>query len=70
MEQEKSCGAIVYNRSDGQIKYLLIKHNTHQNKGGHWDFPKGHKENDETDQQTAVRESSVGRCISLQRLLP
>ena len=44
---EKSCGAVIYN--DG--KFLLIKHNA-----GHWAFPKGHVENDETEEQTALRE--------------
>ena len=47
MKYEKSCGCVVVN----QGKVLLIQHNE-----GHWDFPKGHVENDETEVQTAIRE--------------
>lgn len=52
MKREKSCGAIVYRRSHGNIQILLIKHIN----GGHWSFPKGHVENNETEIQTAKRE--------------
>ena len=48
MEQEKSCGAIVINKNN---KILLVHHNA-----GHWNFPKGHIENGETEEQTAIRE--------------
>ncbi len=48
MKQEKSCGCIVIN-DDNEI--LLIHHNK-----GHWDFPKGHVEEGETEVQTAIRE--------------
>ncbi len=48
MKQEKSCGAIVLN-SNNEI--LLVHHNS-----GHWDFPKGHVEAGETEEQTAIRE--------------
>lgn len=48
MKQEKSCGAIVINKNN---KILLVHHNA-----GHWDFPKGHIENGETEEQTAIRE--------------
>ena len=47
--KEKSYGAVIINEKG---EFLLIKH---QN-GAHWDFPKGHKENDETDRETAIRE--------------
>lgn len=47
--REKSYGAVIINEKG---EFLLIKH---QN-GAHWDFPKGHKENDETDRETAIRE--------------
>ncbi len=48
MLKEKSCGAIVYNKDN---KVLIVKHNA-----GHWDFPKGHVEKDETELETATRE--------------
>lgn len=47
MEFEKSCGCIVFDKD----KVLLVKHNE-----GHWDFPKGHMEENETEVQTAIRE--------------
>ena len=48
MKKEKSCGAIIYNSNQ---EVLIVKHNA-----GHWDFPKGHIENGETEEQTAIRE--------------
>ncbi len=52
MQHEKSCGAIVYRKFHGNTELLLIKN---QN-GGHWSFPKGHVEADETEEETALRE--------------
>lgn len=49
--QEKSCGAVVHRNRAGAREYLIIRHN-----GGHWSFPKGHMENDESEVQTAMRE--------------
>jgi 8-oxo-dGTP pyrophosphatase MutT (NUDIX family) len=48
----KSCGAIVYRRGLGGIRYLLLRHTN----GDHWSFPKGHAEKGETERETAVRE--------------
>lgn len=47
MKYEKSCGCIII--EDGKV--LLVK----QTKG-HWGFPKGHVEADETEMETAIRE--------------
>lgn len=47
MKLEKSCGSIVIDND----KVLLVKHNA-----GHWDFPKGHVEANETEVDTAIRE--------------
>jgi len=52
MKYEKSCGAIILREVDKQYKVLLINHVN----GGHWSFPKGHVENNETEEQTALRE--------------
>lgn len=49
---EKSCGGVVYRRHHGNIEILLVKHLN----SGHWSFPKGHVESDETEEQTALRE--------------
>ena len=48
MEKEKSCGTMCFN----QNKILMVKHNK-----GHWAFPKGHVEENETEQETALRET-------------
>ena len=47
MKYEKSCGCVVFDEG----KVLMIQHNE-----GHWDFPKGHVEGNETEIQTAIRE--------------
>ena len=49
---ESSCGAVVYRDIKGEIRYLLIKNR----RSSHWGFPKGHIEQGETKQETAVRE--------------
>ncbi|MBQ8515256.1 MAG: NUDIX domain-containing protein [Ruminococcus sp.] len=52
MYHEKSCGAIVYRKFHGNTEILLIKHIN----SGHWSFPKGHVEGNETEIETALRE--------------
>ena len=52
MKFEKSCGVIVYRRNQEHIDLLLVKNRY----GGHWSFPKGHVEGNETEVQTALRE--------------
>lgn len=52
MKQEKSCGAVVCRKVEEGIEVLLICHKN----GGHWAFPKGHVENNETETETALRE--------------
>lgn len=47
-KSEKSCGIILYIEKK---EYLIIRH-----VAGHWDFPKGHVENNETEEETALRE--------------
>ena len=47
-KKEKSCGAVPVNEKG---EYLVLKHY-----GGHWDFPKGHVEHGETEEETALRE--------------
>lgn len=52
MNYEKSCGAIVYRKYHGNTEILLAQHK----KSGHWSFPKGHIEEGETEEETALRE--------------
>ena len=49
---EKSCGTIPYTVRNGVIHYLLIRA-----KGHSCGFPKGHVEGDETERETAIRET-------------
>lgn len=49
---EKSCGAVVFRRNNSGVQYLLIKNKRSEN----WGFPKGHIEEGETEQETAIRE--------------
>ena len=50
---EKSCGIVLFNSHE----FLLIQHPTKSNgDDGHWDFPKGHVEGNETELETAKRE--------------
>lgn len=48
-EKEKSYGAVIINEKK---QFLLIRNKN----GGHWDFPKGHKEEGESSRETALRE--------------
>jgi bis(5'-nucleosidyl)-tetraphosphatase len=53
MREERSAGIVLWRTapSDPSVKlYLLLDY------GRHWDFPKGHVEPGETDEQAAVRE--------------
>ena len=51
MKKEKSCGAVIYKVENGKIFYYLIKQNR-----GHISFPKGHVEENESEEDTAIRE--------------
>lgn len=50
MKKERSAGAILF-RKNKEAKYLLLHY-----EAGHWDFPKGHIEEKETDIDTIKRE--------------
>lgn len=51
MKYEKSCGCILFKEIREEYFVLLVHHNL-----GHWGIPKGHVENGETEEETAVRE--------------
>jgi len=51
MPREKSAGAIIFRRVEGNIHYLLLHYPS-----GHWEFPKGHIEGKESEEETVVRE--------------
>lgn len=48
---EKSIGAVVFRRENNQIKFLLLDHGD-----DYWNFPKGHPEAGETNEETLRRE--------------
>ena len=54
---EKSCGCVVI--EDGKV--LLI-----QQRNGHWGFPKGHIEADETERNAAIRETKEETNIEVE----
>ena len=49
--KELSIGAVVYTVINDKILYLLLNYVS-----GHWDFPKGNKEENETQIETVIRE--------------
>lgn len=49
--KEKSCGAVVYKKENNELKFLLVYQNN-----GHYSFPKGHMEENETEIETTLRE--------------
>ena len=51
MKKEKSCGVIVIKRENEEFKILLLEHQK-----GHISYPKGHVEENETEEDTALRE--------------
>lgn len=48
MRNEKSCGCIIFNERKEVLLIQMLE--------GHWSFPKGHVEANETERQTALRE--------------
>jgi bis(5'-nucleosidyl)-tetraphosphatase len=55
MKEEVSCGVVVFrvDPGSGLRLYLLLHYEE-----GHWDYPKGHVERDETTLETAKRETA------------
>lgn len=62
MRHEKSCGAVVFREN----KFLLLK----TSKSKNWGAPKGHVENQETEEETARREIFEETGLSNLRFLP
>ncbi|MFT4554593.1 MAG: bis(5'-nucleosidyl)-tetraphosphatase [Chlamydiales bacterium] len=64
MIAEKSYGVIPLRREDEIWQVYLVCHNA-----GHWAFPKGHREGEESGQQTAERELNEETGLSIVRFL-
>ena len=53
---ERSCGAVVVTKIDGQRQFVLVK-------GGYIGLPKGHMEAGESERETALREVREETCV-------
>ena len=62
---EKSVGCVVYRKVENETLFLLLQYRSWQ-----WDFPKGHMEKDETEEQTLRREVLEETGISNLAILP
>ena len=62
---EKSVGAVVFRKQENEILYLLLCYRSWQ-----WDFPKGHVEKGENEEQTLRREILEETGISEISILP
>jgi 8-oxo-dGTP pyrophosphatase MutT (NUDIX family) len=51
MPKEISAGAVVFRKEGNEIYYLLLHYES-----GHWDFPKGHIEEKESEEEAVKRE--------------
>ena|SRR3990167_6165387 len=65
IQKDYSFGVVPLKKDEEGVKVLIIVH-----KGGkHWGFPKGHKDEGETDFETAKRELKEETGLSLHRCL-
>ncbi|EKE19118.1 MAG: hypothetical protein ACD_9C00128G0001 [uncultured bacterium] len=62
---EKSVGGVIYRENKGKPLFLLVQYRSWQ-----WDFPKGHVEEGETEEQTLRREVFEETGISDLEILP
>ncbi|MFH1451511.1 MAG: bis(5'-nucleosyl)-tetraphosphatase [bacterium] len=54
---EKSAGAVIFRQEQDKTYYLLLHYpSSVKAEKNYWDFPKGHIDGNETDQETAKRE--------------
>jgi 8-oxo-dGTP pyrophosphatase MutT (NUDIX family) len=65
MPREKSAGAIIYRMENNVPHYLLLNYPS-----GHWEFPKGHIEGKESEEETLRREVTEETGIENIRILP
>lgn len=64
VEIQISAGGVVYRRTEGRTRFLLIK-----DPYGNWGLPKGHIEEDESNEQAALREIEEETGLSDLRLV-
>ena len=62
---EKSVGAVIFRKEGDKVLFLLLHYHS-----GHWDYPKGHVEDAETDEQTLRREVEEETGITDIEIIP
>ncbi len=65
MPREKSVGAIIFRKEDNKIYYLLLHYHS-----GHWEFARGHGEEGEGEQKTAIREIEEETGLKDLKIIP
>ena len=65
MPREKSAGAIIFRKDNGINYYLLLHYGS-----GHWEFPKGHIEGKESEEETVLRETAEETGIKDLKIIP
>ncbi|MDI6720909.1 MAG: NUDIX domain-containing protein [Candidatus Aenigmarchaeota archaeon] len=69
---EKSVGGIVFRKEEKRILYLLLlyeRKNDEKGEHSYWDFPKGHIEKGESEEETLRREVKEETSISDARII-
>lgn len=62
--EERSAGAVVFKETSGGRRFLLLQN------AGRWDFPKGNREEGESELQTVLREVGEETGLKDTRLVP
>lgn len=62
---EKSCGVVLFRQSDEERLFLILHYPS-----GHFDFPKGHVEDSEQEQETAKRELEEETGVTDAEIIP
>ena len=65
MKREKSCGAVVFTRVNGEVKFVIVR-----SLEGFCGFPKGHVETGETEEDTARREIMEEVGLKVDQFIP
>jgi len=65
MRNETSAGCVVFVRENAGLQFLLL----HYSKG-HWDFPKGHIEGNESAKEAMLRELKEETGIASVKVIP
>ncbi len=68
MPFEKSVGAVIFRREKGERKYLLLRYPSLRE--DYWDFPKGHIEKGESEEETLKRELQEETGIEKIKIIP